>query len=101
MTKVKVDTTRRYDIPELEGWQYTRKTVNGYAVKEFADKLNELTFEGLILAAIDAFVDKVYHRDGGEVDLMSEDWHEVIVPLGLAARNSTLPPLPGASSDES
>ena len=75
------------------GYTFTRKALTGADVLKFSDTLSDggLTFEKLIFAAIDAFVDKVYHQDGGAVDPLGEDWHLVVVPLGLAARASTLP----------
>ena len=97
----KADKVRKFDIPTLDGWQYTRKPVTGYQVKEFAEALETATFEEIVLKSIDTFVDELYHRDGGVVDPLQEDWLEVVVPLGLSARNSTLPFQPGENSDES
>lgn len=99
----KADAVRKFDIPGLDGWQYTRKPVTGYQVKQYAESLKDsnAVFEDLVLASIETFVDKVYHRDGGVVDPLQEDWQEVVVPLGLAARTSVLPFRSGESSDES
>ena len=83
------------------GYTFTRKNLTGADVLEFSNRMADksLTFERLIFLAIETFVDKVYHRDGGVVDAMSKDWHDVVVPLGLAARASTLPA--GETTDQS
>ena len=92
--------TTKYPVGDT-GYEFTRKALTGADVLKFSDTLSDsgLTFEKLIFAAIDAFVDKLYHRDGGAVDPMGQDWHQVVVPLGSAARASTLPP--GETTDQS
>ena len=99
----KTDKVRKFDIPGLDEWQYTRKRVTGYQVKEFAKMASDFSkpLEDVVIAAIETFVDKVYDRDGGEVDPLQQDWMEVVVPLGRAARNWMQPHRSGESSDES
>ena len=84
--------TEKHPIGDT-GYTFTRLPLLGRDVLRFADEMSDksLTFERLVFLAIETFVDKVYHSDGGAVDPLGEDWHEVVVPLGLAARASTLP----------
>ena len=78
----------------LEGTEYTYtfKPLTGKDVIAHQKRLNEITeFVDTVTCRIDDLVDQVRDSEGKFVDPYDLDWHEVVIPLAIAAIRALLP----------